>query len=171
MESPFPRDGPCSPFRHEGAARELVQALKYRGRTAAAAFLSQGMLSAIQKRCDLGPWDAVLPIPLHPTRLRERGFNQAQMLAKSVAAGLGIPCRTDFLVRVRATRPQTELPREERAANLWQAFALADGLKNLPSRILLVDDVFTTGSTAGSCARLLKRAGAGRVDVLTATRG
>lgn len=103
----------------------------------------------------------ILPVPLHETRLRERGFNQASMLAKAVSASLGAPCREAWLVRTARTKPQTSA--EDRVGNVAAAFRarLPDSAKGRP--ILLVDDVWTTGATMRECAKALRTAGAGAV--------
>lgn len=158
-----------SPFLYEGIARELALALKYRGRLAVAPFLGNRMAKAVRERFG-GAAESVVPIPLHPTRLRERTFNQAELLARHLAAELGLPCDAGLLVRRKATRPQTELDRDQRAANVREAFALAPGAQDCVRgrRLLLVDDVLTTGFTASACAELLMKAGARNVTVVTA---
>lgn len=109
-------------------------------------------------------WDLVAPVPLHWRRRLERGFNQAERIARPLAARLGLPAGTP-LRRLRATRPQVSLPRAERLRGPRSAFALRRGAAVTGLRILLVDDVLTTGATAHACARALKAAGAVAVDV------
>lgn len=164
-------DRVISPFLYEGPAKALVTALKYGGRMPTARFLGKRMACAVRERLVLEtPPQAVLPVPLHPVRQRERTFNQAALLARAVASELKLPFRDDAILRRRLTRPQTQLTREERARNLRDAFAWI-GPETSDSSILLVDDVLTTGATAGACARLLKRSGIRHVAVVTACRG
>ncbi len=113
--------------------------------------------------------DLLVPVPLHPSRLRERGYNQAALLARGLARRWAVPLDLDALVRTRATRAQQELGAGERHANVRGAFrALPAAVRG--RRILLVDDVFTTGSTAAACSEALLAAGAARVSVWALAR-
>jgi ComF family protein len=114
--------------------------------------------------------DVIMPVPLHRSRLRERGFNQALLLASAVGRAHGIPLSYDNLTRFRATRPQVELSGEERVQNVRGAFRLTRPADVEGKRVLLVDDVFTTGATMNECAAVLKRAGARSVVALTLAR-
>jgi ComF family protein len=115
-------------------------------------------------------YDLVIPVPLHLSRLRWRGFNQAALLGIAVARRLRRPLEMTNLVRVRATAPQTHESSDDRLRNVRNAFAVKHPKRIANRRILLVDDVMTTGATADECARTLLAAGARRVDVLTLTR-
>jgi ComF family protein len=115
-------------------------------------------------------YDVIIPVPLHIGRLRWRGFNQAAMLAVAVARRMDRPLDLLTLVRVRETPPQTRQNRGERIKNLRRAFAVRRPARVASRRILLIDDVMTTGATADECARTLLAAGARRVDVLTLAR-
>jgi len=112
----------------------------------------------------------VMPVPLHPRRLRERGFNQSLLLARHVSSGLH--AQLDFLSlrRVRYTRPQTELSKDERRKNVKMAFAVSDKKAVKGRNVLLVDDVATTGNTLNECARVLKKSGAEKVLCVTLAR-
>ena len=113
----------------------------------------------------------LVPVPLHPRRLRERRFNQSAELARTLSKLSGLPCQ-DLLRRTRYTTAQAALSRKERLKNLAGAFLpVARKGAPIPSHILLIDDVFTTGSTAHECATALKKAGARRIIVLTVARG
>ena len=116
-------------------------------------------------------WDYIVPVPLHPVKLREREFNQAALLAGHLARATKIPLNEKFLQRVHPTSTQTLLTREERAANMKNAFAVRRGTKLDGKRIVLVDDVFTTGATTNACAQALQVAGAAEVCVWTVARG
>jgi ComF family protein len=113
--------------------------------------------------------DAVCAVPLHPTRLRERGFNQSELLAEEVAAAIGRPLKP-LLARTRPTLPQVDLPVQSRAANVRDAFAPRLQEVIADQRVLLVDDLFTTGATLAECARALRRGGAAEVRVFTLAR-
>ncbi|HXH07782.1 MAG TPA: phosphoribosyltransferase family protein, partial [Vicinamibacterales bacterium] len=146
---------------YEGALREIVHALKYDGRRSLAR-----PLAALMRTCGpdlLEGADAVIPVPLDGRRLRQRGFNQARLLAE----GLGLPV-LDALARTRRTPPQTSLPAARRHANVRGAFAVRRPVAGLV--VVLVDDVATTGATLFACARALREAGAREIRALTAAR-
>jgi ComF family protein len=114
-------------------------------------------------------YDIIFPVPLHPRRLRQRGFNQALMLARQVGKIWGIEVDFGRLQRIRPTYPQTALKEKERMRNVKGAFMYTG--KNLHQKtILLIDDVYTSGSTVNECAKVLKKNGALRIDVLTLAR-
>ena len=164
-------DPMISPFRYEGIAKELIAQLKYHGRLSVAPFLGQILGETVLQRLGADPADAVVPVPLHPVRLRERTFNQAQLLAQQLANNLHLPCRPDLLIRRKPTRPQSDLSRQERQRNVAEAFSIQPDPLIRSMRLLLVDDVFTTGATASVCAKLLKEAGAASVTVVTLAHG
>jgi ComF family protein len=143
-----------------------IQRLKYAQRRALAAALGQ----LLAERYPFGPAALLVPVPLHITRLRERGFNQAVLLARRLgrARGLGVAARA--LVRTRATHAQPGLTSAGRRANLAGAFALRPGAAVAGLDVVLIDDVLTTGATADACAAVLRAAGAARVDVYTVGR-
>jgi ComF family protein len=160
-------DRALAPYRYEGVLEQAIRLFKYRRRDALAIPLADLMLVWADR---LPPADLVMPVPLHPSRLRTREFNQSLLLADRIAYRLGLPLSFESLARIRETRPQTELDRRDRARNVRRAFAVRDpeGLEN--RRVLLVDDVLTTGATVNDCARALRRAGAASVAVLTLAR-
>jgi competence protein ComFC len=118
-----------------------------------------------------GTWHHIVPVPLHPVKLREREFNQAALLAAPLARATKIPLDEKILRRVNPTATQTRLTRDERAANMKSAFAVRQGTRLAGKRIVLVDDVFTTGATTNACAKALQVAGAAEVCVWTVARG
>ncbi len=164
-------DQAISPFRYEGSAKKLITALKYKGRLSLPPFLGRILADTVRERLGPDPADAVLPVPLHPTRHRERTFNQASVLAQALADRLDLCCRPNLLSRCRPTPSQTELPREIRLSNLTGAFRLEPDPLIRSLRLLLVDDVFTTGATVNACAQPLKEAGAAQVVVVTLAHG
>lgn len=113
----------------------------------------------------------IVPVPLHRLKKREREFNQAARLAFRLGQATGIPINEKILARIKSTETQTHLTRDQRAMNMRGAFAVRDGVKLNGERIVLVDDVFTTGATTNECARALQSAGAGDVCVWTVARG
>jgi len=114
--------------------------------------------------------DFIVPVPLHRKRLKERGFNQAQLLGRVLAKHWRINLSVHNLRRVRWTEPQIGLCAADREQNVRGAFQVADPVQFEGRRLLLLDDVYTTGSTVGECARTLKRAGAEEVRVVTVAR-
>lgn len=151
----------------EGPLREAIHRFKYKPCRALGKPLSQWMTRNIRLAPDI---DLVMPVPLHRKRLRQRGFNQALLLAHGVSSAYRIGLSYDNLVRTRYTRPQVELTGEERIKNVAGAFALRRPQEVEGKRVVLVDDVFTTGATMDECARVLKQAGASEVISLTAAR-
>ncbi len=115
--------------------------------------------------------DLLVPVPLHPLKQREREFNQAERLARRLGQAVNLPVHTRLLQRVRPTRTQTQLSRVERAANVRRAFAVRPGMALHGERVVVVDDVMTTGATTNACAEALLAAGAGSVAVWTVARG
>jgi len=118
----------------------------------------------------LSPPDYILPVPLHPTRIRERGFNQATLIARSCFPQWQERLRLDILIKKHQTPPQTQLSGQHRRTNLKRAFSLHPQSEIFGKTILLVDDVLTTGSTVNACAKLLRRGGAKRIEVFTLAR-
>jgi len=116
-------------------------------------------------------WDFLVPVPLHPVKQREREFNQAERLARRLSLASRIPLNQKVLKRIQPTRTQTRLSREERAENVRGAFALVDGVDLKGQRLVLIDDVMTTGATTNACARALRQGGAAKVCVWTLARG
>lgn len=116
-------------------------------------------------------WHRLVPVPLHPAKKRQREFNQAERLAAHLSAASEIPLDTGIIQRVTATRTQTKLTRQQRAENMRNAFAVRQGRKLNGERILLFDDVFTTGATTDACAKVLRAAGAEEICVWTLARG
>lgn len=153
--------------RYDGPARELVHRLKFGDRLELA--LAMGRWMARAGRELTAGADALVPVPLHPLRLWRRRANQAALLAAAVSRDCGVPVRPDWLLRVKATRSQVGLTRNERALNLQGSFRVAEAARPRLAgrRVVLVDDVLTTGATANAAARVLLRAGAAHVDVLT----
>ena len=147
-------------FWYEDAARKAVLALKFRGLWSGAEAMGERMAELAGR--ERFSFDVVVPVPLHPRRRRQRGYNQAELLARPVAASIGAPLRTDVIRRVRATHHQSLITDSaRRRANVAGAFEVPQGRDVAGLRILLVDDVVTTGSTVRECARALEAAGAG----------
>jgi ComF family protein len=141
----------------------LVQALKYQHRLALAHWFGGQMAAQWTRSAEHGEINVVVPMPLHPARLKERGFNQAVEIGRPLAAALGLAIDVGAASRCRPTRPQEGLSRRERQGNLRGAFLVAPGIDG--KRVLIIDDVMTTGASANELARSLVAAGAIEVSV------
>lgn len=144
----------------------LLPRLKFHRDLPAGRLLAQAMAAAFAR---VARPDALVPVPLHPSRLRERGYNQALELARPLGRTLGIPVRRDLLLRIRATAPQSRLDAGARAANLRDAFEVPLH-HEVPAHVALVDDVMTTGATLHAAADALLDAGVDRVDAWVCAR-
>lgn len=166
-------DGLTSFFRYDGVIRKGVKALKYRFVSdVGAEFVSlvpASLLDDVSRH--VGSDSILVPIPLHPVRFRERGFNQAEVLGGFVSGRLHIPMRAGMLCRVKKTLPQVEMKkREDRLRNMMAVFAIDRTVSLQEARVVLFDDVFTTGATMRSAANVLKRHGATYVWAVTMAR-
>ena len=150
---------------------EVIHGYKYRRALWFEPFLADLLIRAAAPVLAEQRPDFIIPVPLHSTKRREREFNQAERLAGRLGAAMQLPVNAKLLRRVRATRTQTRLDRQERLANVSNAFAMRGGQGLNGERIVLVDDVFTTGATTSACAEVLRAAGAGEVCVWTVARG
>jgi len=166
-------DAARSAVDYDGPVREIVQSLKYRRALDAAPWMADWMLGCVSAEWPGERFDAVVPVPLHFLREAGRGYNQAELLARPVAAGLGVPVARRLLVRLRDTGTQTRLGAAKRRENVAGAFAVRPGREDeaYGKRLLVVDDVMTTGATLGAASAALRAAGAGRVLALSFARG
>lgn len=156
------------PFVYAPPLNVLLTRLKFGRNLAAGRVLSELWIDAMRE-APLPIPQALIPVPLHGDRLRERGYNQALELARPLARGFGIALRSDVLMRSRATFAQSNLDADARHRNLRGAFSILPNAV-LPTHVALFDDVMTTGTTLRECARTLVRAGVGRVDVWAVAR-
>ncbi|MGH8106187.1 MAG: ComF family protein, partial [Arenimonas sp.] len=176
LAAPAPACGSClgkpppffatvAPLQYQAPVSVLVPRFKFHQDLAAGRLLVE-LFCRNTAAIDLP--DALVPVPLHTKRLRERGFDQALELAKQIAKHKGVSLRTDLLARTRHTEAQTYLDGSQRRKNCRGAFSLGPG--KLPGHIALVDDVLTTGATVHECAKVLLKAGARRVDIWVIAR-
>jgi ComF family protein len=167
-----------APLVYDKVISEVIHSFKYRGKIQLAEPLSELLLTAFRFFWDIEDIDIILPVPLHPARLRQRGFNQAYLLIRnwpSLAArhpggDARFRVEREVLIRTLPTLPQSALGRDQRAVNIKNAFELNHRQRVHGKKILLIDDVYTTGATVNECGRLLLDHGAQQVDVLTLAR-
>jgi ComF family protein len=154
-----------------GPVLEAIHRYKYQRALWFESFLADLLIRAAKPELARQQWDCIVPVPLHSTKEREREFNQAERIGKCLSAATGIPLRADLLKRILPTPTQTQLTREQRAANVRSAFAMSDQRRLNGERMIVLDDVLTTGATTSACAQVLRKAGAGEVCVWTVARG
>lgn len=163
-------DAAVAGYRARGVVRRLIHEFKYQQRIYLRHIVGDWLAAVLDDpRIDPARFDVIIPVPLHPAKQRERGFNQAALLARSMSVRTALPVDL-ALERVRFTKTQTAFDRAERMENLHNAFRLRRSRDVQDLRVLLVDDVLTTGSTLSECARVLKGAGASYVYAATAAR-
>lgn len=169
---------------YEGTLREAIHKFKYQGKKRLAVSLGKLMVEHLRKEKEDFPQtpikehqfpsyqeiDYLIPVPLHPSRLRERGFNQSELLAEVIGKNLGTPLLNDTLLRIKATQSQTKLSPGERIKNVKGAFAIIEVQPFSNRTILLIDDMFTTGATINECAKVLSKAKVKKIAVLTLAR-
>jgi len=160
-----------SAARYRGTMRAILQSFKYGRETCLAADLVRLLDACVRTHYDAVRFDGVAFVPLHTRRERSRTYNQARLLARGLARCRGLPLLPAFLRRIRPTGSQTALKSAARRTNVRGAFAVADSAWVEGRRLLLVDDIMTTGATVNECARTLKAAGALGVYVVTVARG
>ena len=153
-----------------GRVLEAIHHYKYDGQLWFEEFLAELFIRGARAWFGEHRAHALVPVPLFPVKERERGFNQAERLARRLGAVVNVPVRTDLLRRVQPTPSQTHLSRTQRADNMRSAFALRRDERFNSATLVLIDDVFTTGATTSACAKLLTKAGAARVIVWTVAR-
>ncbi|MDD3275884.1 MAG: ComF family protein [Kiritimatiellales bacterium] len=160
-----------SAVRYEGAVGNAVRDLKYKHALWLVRDMAELLFNCLQAEYPEILFDQITAVPLHPPRRRERGFNQSAVLGAALARRLELPFSERLLRRVRPTVSQTGLTAPQRAANVCGAFRVGWFARPAGRRILLVDDVMTTGATVNACAKTLKQAGAVSVHVITVARG
>lgn len=157
-------------FSYQGVIRKSLYRLKYANKREYAHYYGEEMAKHLGKWILQKKITKIVPIPLHPARKRQRGYNQAALLARSIGLSMDIPVDEHLLYRVKKTVPQKELTGQERKVNLNGAFAVRRSIRP-GERILLVDDIYTTGSTVDAAAECLMRAGSSRIYVITTAIG
>ncbi|MEA1928994.1 MAG: ComF family protein [Candidatus Auribacterota bacterium] len=159
-----------SAFLLDGAGRSLVLKYKYSRNPYLSSPAIDWLLEIGEEEYDWSDYDLVVPVPLHPRKARERGFNQSAVLASGLSRRTGIKLSRKGLIRTRYTGTQTRLSRNDRRENVRGAFRASESVELKGKSVLLVDDVYTTGATVNECAGVLIKAGVSMVDVLTLAR-
>ena len=157
--------------KYDGVLKKALQVFKYKNGLALVSTFSRFLIEFIERNLDMEKFDVLIPMPLHPVKFRQRGFNQSQLLAVPISKRYGIPLLTSVLKKVRHTPPQSGLDRTSRLRNPVNAFRVK---KNVPLKgksVLLLDDVYTTGATIKSASDALRAAGVSRIRPLTLARG
>ena len=165
LQQPPAFDHAVAAFSYSFPIDQLIKALKFHERLILVDFLADELSSHITSKPD-----CVIAVPLHPARLRERGFNQSQLLAVRISHRLGIPFLAKACQRVRDTPPQSSLPWKERDKNIRAAFSMRAGVDVRGKHVAIVDDVMTTGASLGEVANTLKQAGAREVSAWVVAR-
>ncbi len=168
--SPPPFAAARSVGAYQGVLQEVIHRYKYGRNVAIGETLGEIMADYPYPFFDIRDYSVVMPVPLHVKRLRERGFNQSLVLAKEIAGRHKLKLDYLSLERVVPTPPQIHLGRQDRERNVRGAFEVTKPSRVRGEKIIVVDDVYTTGSTAGECARALMRSGAAGVAILTLSR-
>jgi ComF family protein len=151
----------------EGSLQEAIHRWKYEGKTHLTPFFAEWMAEGLNRYWEPGSFDLLIPVPLHPQRLRQRGFNQALLLVKELSHRTSLPYQKTILQKKKSTVPQVNLSGIEREKGLRGTFHVIGKEELLGKSVLLIDDVYTTGATVNECSKVLLRAGVKRVDVLT----
>ena len=157
-------------FTKKGNSQALLHLLKYKNKPELAEDLGRLYGLSLTRSGYLNQWDIIVPVPLHALKKQRRGYNQSEQFALGLSRSLGIPAEK-LLLRIKNTPTQTRKSRLERQSNVDEVFALKSGKKVTGKRVLLVDDVLTTGATLGACARVLWADGANLVDLATIAAG
>lgn len=167
LSAPPEFDGTVAAFRYAEPVSWMIQRFKFNQKLSYGRVLGEALAAAVLRRHEADMPQAIIPVPLHGRRQRERGFNQSLEIARIVATELALPLAGDAVARVRATEEQSLLDADARCKNIRGAFAV----KRLPwRRVAIVDDVMTTGNTVGELAKTLKHAGCENVQVWVVAR-
>lgn len=164
---PFEQASAFLKYEKNGTVQQLIHALKYRGQKELAFYLGRIAAQEMKLKPTHADVDMIIPVPLHPRRLKQRGYNQAEWIARGVSSALGIPVDCRQLSRHKATRTQTLKSIYERWENVQDIFSLNNPPEVENKHILLIDDVMTTGSTLGESARTLLSASHTRISLFS----
>lgn len=153
-------------WSYDESVKKAVYDLKYKNQREFAGYFAKELIKVYYRQIKAWDADAVIPVPIHKKRYRQRGFNQAELVARAISSYMQIPVETDYVVRVKNTKPQKELNDKERQKNLKNAFKINQNGVKL-KKVIIVDDIYTTGATVDVVAELLLSAGITNVYVIT----
>lgn len=154
-------------FKYNGIIREKIIEYKFRDKAYLKDFFTQIIIKN-KKICRFFKnYDIIIPIPIHKKRLRQRGYNQTELLAREIVKKLELKTLKNALIKYKNTKPQSELNKQERMENVIGVYKVINNEQIFNKKILLIDDVYTTGSTTNECAKVLKEAGASIIDIFT----
>ncbi|MBQ9764910.1 MAG: ComF family protein [Lachnospiraceae bacterium] len=159
-----------APIRYNAVMKRAMEGFKYFNKREYADFFVEAVLERYKELIASWEADLVIPVPIHKSRLRQRGYNQAELLASRVSTGLGLEMRSDVLIRTKKTEVQNKLNDKERQKNIEEAFKINKNVVQ-SKRVVIIDDIYTTGSTINACAKVLKQAGAADVYCVCACIG
>ncbi len=162
-----PLDKNWSACRYDGKMRECIHLFKYKGYLGLVDIFGDIVKEFVENNKIYNEVDIIAPVPLHPAKRRERNYNHAEILASAISKNFSIPIDLKNLKKIKWSHSQSELKKEERKKNVKNTFILADARPFQDKRVLLVDDVYTTGATLRECARILKESGAAKVFSIT----
>ena len=169
-QKPHYFDWGASAVNYDSVGRKIISDFKYHNKRDNSVFLAHEIVKRCGQQIKLMEGDALMPVPLYWWKKRVRGFNQSEVLAKRLEELTGIPVYRDMIVRIRNTRPQKSLEHLQRRKNLMEAFRIGNIPEGIRS-VILVDDIYTTGSTIDACSRMLKSAGVEKVYFVSACIG
>jgi ComF family protein len=155
---------------YDGPMVRAITLLKYSAVTPLGDWFGARLAELVANQPEFSAADVIVPVPLHAARLKERGYNQAELIARPLARRLGLPLRPLLLVRTKPRPDKLKLSRKERWRIVRGAYGMREGSQVDKLRVILVDDVFTTGATLDACARVLRKAGASRIVGVTVAR-
>ncbi|MCR6545390.1 ComF family protein [Dehalobacterium formicoaceticum] len=170
-EPPWFFDAGIAVFPYQDDIRQVLQDFKYRGTVKWAKPLGTLMAEAVLHKLPFHNITTVIPVPLHPNRERTRGYNQSELLAREIGRRLDVRVEVSILLRIKDTPSQTGLSKEGRRENMHEAFQIGESGDLTGKTVLLVDDIYTTGTTVNTCSRILKEAGAKAIFVATCAAG
>ena len=156
-------------FEYKGKIKGALYRLKYAREKEVGKALGNLIVKYYKNEIKNSKIDLIIPVPIHPSKIRKRGYNQAQVIAKQISKDFKIPLRNDILIRIRNTRPQSKLSKKQRANNLVGAFSLNKPIDKSVKNILIIDDIYTTGSTIENCSKILKQNADIKIYFVTAT--
>ena len=162
FESKAPVDYVLAPFYYEGKLKQTVKQFKFSEQKAYGILLGELLSEELSMHKELSQFDYIIPVPLHGTRIDERGYNQAEILSQELSNKLNGKCMTDSVFRIKETKRQSQLRGTDRIENVKSAFYAAENVIS-GKNIILVDDIYTMGETMSACAKALKAAGANKI--------